>query len=134
MTAHLTIQQRTLARRLRAKGMSLRDIAKGIGCSHSGIDVMVREQERAVRPITWTPRQGRLTVDEWERLLDLAPAPPPDHFQNPLRPPTPQVLRRSLEFARPQVGPNQASVLRPESKLENLLAQKPHRLAAHMLR
>ena len=29
-----------LVRRLRAKGMSLRDIAKGVGCRHSGIVVM----------------------------------------------------------------------------------------------
>ncbi|NNN19812.1 MAG: helix-turn-helix domain-containing protein, partial [Acidimicrobiaceae bacterium] len=40
MTAHLTTFQRALARRLRAKGMSLRDITKEVGCSHSGIDVM----------------------------------------------------------------------------------------------
>jgi IS30 family transposase len=31
MTAHLTIEQRALGRRLRAKGMTLRDIAKEIG-------------------------------------------------------------------------------------------------------
>lgn len=69
MTAHLTIQQRALAHRLRAKGMSLRGIAKEIGCGHSGIDVMLRGQIRAARPITWTPRQGRLTVDEREEIL-----------------------------------------------------------------
>ena len=31
MTAHLTVLQRGLAYRLRAKGMSLRDIAKEVG-------------------------------------------------------------------------------------------------------
>lgn len=34
MTAHLTTIQRALARRLRAKGMSLGDIAKEVGCRH----------------------------------------------------------------------------------------------------
>ncbi len=46
MTAHLTVQQRALARRLRASNMSLRDIAKEVGCSHSGIDVMLKGQAR----------------------------------------------------------------------------------------
>lgn len=69
MTAHLTVQQRALAHRLRAKGMSLRGIAKEIGCGHSGVDVMLRGQIRVARPITWTPRQGRLTVDEREEIL-----------------------------------------------------------------
>ena len=69
MTAHLTIQQRALAHGLRAKGMSLRDIAKEIGCSHLGIDVMLRGQVRAGRPSTWAPRQGRLQVHEREEIL-----------------------------------------------------------------
>lgn len=69
MTAHLTIQQRALAHRLRAKGMSLRGIAKEIGCAHSGIDVILRGQIRAAKPIGWTPRHGRLTVDEREEIL-----------------------------------------------------------------
>ncbi len=42
MTAHLTVFQRNLARRLRAGGMSLRGIAKEVGCSHSGIEVVLR--------------------------------------------------------------------------------------------
>ena len=42
MTAHLTVFQLDLARRLRAGGMSLRDIGEAVGCSHSGIDVVPR--------------------------------------------------------------------------------------------
>lgn len=68
MTAHLTTFQRALARRLRAKGMSLRDIAKEIGCSHSGIDVMLRGQARDAKPITWVPRKGALTAEEREEI------------------------------------------------------------------
>jgi len=69
VTAHLTVFQRALAHRLRAKGMSLRDIAKEIGCSHSGIDVMLRGQERAPKPDLWIPRLGHLTASEREQIL-----------------------------------------------------------------
>ena len=58
MTAHLTTFQRALAHRLRAKGMSLRDIAKEVGCSHSGNDVMLRGQSREAKDDQWTPRAG----------------------------------------------------------------------------
>jgi IS30 family transposase len=51
LTAHLNIEQRTLARRLRAQKMSLRDIAKQIGCGHAGVDVMLRGQSREARPV-----------------------------------------------------------------------------------
>ncbi len=69
MTAHLTSFQRGLARRLRAKGISLRDIVKEVGCSHSGIDVLLRDQVRAPQPDTWTPRDGHLTAHEREEIL-----------------------------------------------------------------
>jgi predicted transcriptional regulator len=36
VTAHLTTFQRALARRLRAKGMSLGAIANEVGCRYSG--------------------------------------------------------------------------------------------------
>ena len=49
--------------------MSLRDIAKEIGCSHSGINVMLRGQSRAARPDLWTPRAGCLTVSDREEIL-----------------------------------------------------------------
>ena len=52
LTAHLNLEQRALARRLRAQGMSLRVIAKQVGCGHSGIDVMLRGQARDARPIS----------------------------------------------------------------------------------
>lgn len=69
MTAHLTIDQRALAHRLRARGMSLRDIAKEIGCSHSGIDVMLRGQARAAKPDVWMPRPASLQADEREVIM-----------------------------------------------------------------
>ena len=69
MTAHLTNFQRGLAHRLHAKGMSLRDIAREIGCSKSGIDVMLRGQSREAKPDAWTPQLGHLTASEREEIL-----------------------------------------------------------------
>ena len=37
MGAHLTVEQRRLARRLRAMGLSLREIGSQVGCSHQGV-------------------------------------------------------------------------------------------------
>jgi IS30 family transposase len=69
VTAHLTIEQRALARRLRSKGWRLKDIAKEIGCSYSGVHLMLHgEQPRAAKPVRWTPRVGRLTLVEREEI------------------------------------------------------------------
>ena len=70
MTAHLTVFQRDLARRLRSKGMSLRAIANEVGCSPAGIDVVLRgQQARVARPDVWTPRDGRLKASDREEIL-----------------------------------------------------------------
>ena len=70
MTAHLTVFQRDLARRLRAGGMSLRDIGEEVGCSHSGIHVVLRGgQAREARAEAWTPRDGSLQAAEREEIL-----------------------------------------------------------------
>ena len=57
MTAHFTTEQKALIFRLRGQGKSLREIAKQLGSSHSGIDVILKGQQRVPRPVTWTPRQ-----------------------------------------------------------------------------
>ena len=36
MRAHLTVEQRRLALRLKARGLSLREIGRQVGCSHQG--------------------------------------------------------------------------------------------------
>ncbi len=69
LATHLNIEQRALARRLRAKKMCLRDIAKQIGCSSAGIDLMLRGQSREARPVGWVPRRGALTIGEREEIL-----------------------------------------------------------------
>ena len=68
MTAHLTVFQGDLARRLRSQGKSLRDIAKEIGCSHSGVDVMLRGQPRPGKADARTPRKGVLCANEREDI------------------------------------------------------------------
>ncbi len=69
LATHLNIEQRALARRLRAKKMCLRDIAKQIGCSSAGIHLMLRGQSREARPVEWVPRRGALTIGEREEIL-----------------------------------------------------------------
>ena len=69
MTPHFTTQQKALIFRLRSQGKSLREIAKQLGCSHSGIDVVLKGQRRGPRPVTWSPRPGNLTIDQREQIL-----------------------------------------------------------------
>jgi IS30 family transposase len=69
LTAHLNVEQRALARRLRAQNLSLRAIAKQVGCGHAGIDVMLRGQSRDARPVEWVPRRGALSIEEREEIL-----------------------------------------------------------------
>jgi IS30 family transposase len=49
MPAHLTMEQRQLARRLSARGMSLREIGRQVGCSHEIVRTVVRRDSK--RPL-----------------------------------------------------------------------------------
>jgi transposase, IS30 family len=69
MTAHLTVEQRQLARRLDAKGLSLREVARQVGCSHEVVRTVVRrESKRPVRSDPWQPGPGRLTLADREEI------------------------------------------------------------------
>src|SRR3954462_15558577 len=69
MTAHLTMEQRQLARRLHAKGLSLREIGRQAGCSHEVVRTVVRrESKRPVRSQPWQPGPGRLTLADREEI------------------------------------------------------------------
>jgi hypothetical protein len=85
MQPHLTVEQRQLALRLRARGLSLREIGPQVGCSHQSVALVVRQApRRPVRRDGWVPgpgrppvaaRAARLAVDRCERsVLTLAPA------------------------------------------------------------
>ena len=69
MVVRLTGEQLQLARRLRAGGMNLRDIAKSVGCTATNVMFVTRGAERPGRLDNWTPRTGRLTIDEREEIL-----------------------------------------------------------------
>jgi IS30 family transposase len=69
MNAHLTVEQRQLARRLSAKGLSLREIGRQVGCSHEVVRTVVRrDSKRPVRSDSWQPGPGRLTLADREEI------------------------------------------------------------------
>jgi hypothetical protein len=66
MRPHLTVEQRQLALRLKAKGLSLREIGPQVGCSHQGVALIVRHApRRPVRQRSVGPRQ-RITREQRE--------------------------------------------------------------------
>jgi IS30 family transposase len=69
MRAHLTVEQRQLALRLKARGLSLREIGPQVGCSHQGVALIVRlASRRPVRHDGWVPGPGRLTLADREEI------------------------------------------------------------------
>src|ERR1700741_2499839 len=69
MRPHLTVEQRQLALRLRARGLSLREIGPQVGCSHQGVALIVRHvSRRPVRVDGWVPGPGRLTLADREEI------------------------------------------------------------------
>jgi transposase, IS30 family len=69
MRRHLTVEQRQLALRLKARGLSLREIGPQVGCSHQGVALVVRQaSRRPVRRDGWVPRPGRLTLADREEI------------------------------------------------------------------
>ena len=69
MTAHLTAGQRQLALRLKARGLSLREIGSQVGCSHQGVALIARRSpRRPARQDRWVPGPGRLTLADREEI------------------------------------------------------------------
>jgi IS30 family transposase len=72
MRPHLTVEQRQLALRLKARGLSLREIGPQVGCSHQGVALIVRHaSRRPVRHHGWVPGPGRLTLADQEITIGL---------------------------------------------------------------
>ena len=70
MAGALTREQKQLALRLRAQGLSLAAIARQVGCSAPMVGLMVRDGRfLSGVPDGWAPRAGRLTVMEREQIL-----------------------------------------------------------------
>ena len=69
MPPHLTAEQRQLALRLKARGLSLREIGPQVGCSHELVRIIARQAPR--RPVPqdgWVPGPGRLTLADREEI------------------------------------------------------------------
>jgi transposase, IS30 family len=69
MPPHLTVEQRQLALRLKARGLSLREIGAQVGCSYEQVRIIARQApRRPVRRDSWAPRPGRLTLADREEI------------------------------------------------------------------
>src|SRR5215470_12190892 len=69
MPPHLTAEQRQLALRLKARGLSLREIGPQVGCSHELVRIIVRQApRRPVRQDGWVPGPGRLSLADREEI------------------------------------------------------------------
>ena len=69
MPVHLTAEQRQLALRLKARGLSLREIGSQVSCSHQGVALIMRyAPRRPVRCDGWAPGPGRLTLADREEI------------------------------------------------------------------
>ena len=69
MCRRLTVEQRQLALRLHARGMSLREVGPQVGCSQQGVALVVRcAPRRPVPQDVWAPRPGMLTLADRAEL------------------------------------------------------------------
>jgi IS30 family transposase len=70
MPGHLTNEQKQLAFRLKARGMSLAEIGRQIGCSAPMVGLMVHSGRfQQGIPDDWSPRPGCLTIQDRESIL-----------------------------------------------------------------
>jgi IS30 family transposase len=69
MGPHLTVEQRQLALRLKARGLTLREIGPQVGCSFQNVRLVVGlASRRRARREGWVPAAGRLTLGEREEI------------------------------------------------------------------
>ena len=66
---HLTAEQRGMALRLKAKGLNYKEIGEQIDSSQqTAWNVVMKPQTRTVKPFSWSPGPGRLTLPEREEI------------------------------------------------------------------
>ena len=64
---HMTREQKQMARRLKAKGMTLKEIARDLSCSQSLVKASVYAQrEESGRPDRWTPAPEHFSAGQRE--------------------------------------------------------------------
>ena len=69
MASHLTVEQKRAVHRLRGRGLSLRAVAREVGCTAPGV-VLVLERKPIIppRPDLWRPGPSRLQLAEREEI------------------------------------------------------------------
>ena len=66
---NLTAEQRAMALRLRAKGLNFKEIGEQIDASlQTAWNVVMKPPTRTVKPFSWKPGPGRLTIAEREEI------------------------------------------------------------------
>ena len=69
MAAHLTLQQRQLARKLRREGNTIREVAVEIGCSLRTVKRVTHGPgKRESQGIVWSPGTHRLSLADREEI------------------------------------------------------------------
>jgi transposase, IS30 family len=68
MAAHLTVEQRELAWRLKARGLGPSEIARQLGCSRVLVYHLNPEPKYPARPLGFEPGPGRLSLAEREEI------------------------------------------------------------------
>jgi transposase, IS30 family len=64
----LTVEQRRMVRRLSAEGLSLRQVARQVSCSHQTAWLVLRGGAGRWAGLAWEPAEGRLGVAEREEI------------------------------------------------------------------
>ena len=73
MSTRLTAEQKQMAHRLKAGGLSLREIARQMWCSHEAVRFVLDGNGGPGQSAEWKPADGRLTLAEREEIsLGLA--------------------------------------------------------------
>jgi IS30 family transposase len=67
--AYMTREQKQMARRLKAKGLTLKAIARELSCSLPGVTASVYRPKELGLVDRWTPAPGRLSAEEREEIL-----------------------------------------------------------------
>jgi IS30 family transposase len=69
MAAHLSAEQVGLALRLRARGLTLREVGRQVSCDQREVHQLERHgRRRPPRPYGWEPGPGRLTLADREEI------------------------------------------------------------------
>jgi transposase, IS30 family len=64
----LSAGQTQMAHRLRARGLSLRQVAREVGCSYQWVRLITCSSDRTSRSEGWVPRAGRLQLSDREEI------------------------------------------------------------------